>query len=1339
MADPFPRQADGSDLATPVAAHRIPRSMKASFSMSSLRDGVSPDQDTPGAVSATLPRRKHHEPRRRLRTSDHGGDEFWAAIQSNYEYLMDSDLIETCKEASGELSWDDEDAPSTVWTVKEFLARHERICEEAERLEAEVTGPEGAQLHHVDAIKSLARDMMFLDEQCQRLARCYPDMSGEIVQRMDRLNALWDTLQHCVAPVESHDEKMALHKEIAYQMRLLCKWIRGVEEQLGPLPRNPNWSRTDVQAKLTRHVVLQKEIESRGKSVLAVIKLCERFQWCCSKDPDSDGGATASKDGAHLLRFASNFERRFHSLWLRSLEWQCFLEQCLVGGGFLSRGSARDDSDSDAEEPYKKFPRLTGGVGTPSGMNQAPPPRRSRRDVGVAAVGDTTDGVVMVGSARGAAVVRPVDHHDVGYSSESSAHLSNEEGGGEFSRVYTYTSAEATSPRVLEVVMDGDCRPRKTPPRELGRGEEGEPVVSPAGPNCATFYFCHEDSDGDRRLTFVRGPTETGESEEAPDSVDPSDLEDGERSDRCWSRCPDGIHELVNEAERLVRRPSLDATSRRSRLLLPPALPMGAHLRSPLVDSSCDASGECTSSNDSDEDSSSSCSRHSSSSQEQKRSVIDLKADADAAAAATASGDPRADANSCGSDPGVIGVKMRVKKRRSGDRPWSVVELKQSPGSFDLAQLSNSETALHRLAPTSSVQSSDLACAASMSGDSSPGSRRPRRSTTRRRSIRKGEAPSDGKCRSLGSLRHSSSSENGRWRTAATSDSLGRENDSVEGDGPSMDSDDGSVTLLKSVDLPELSGAGTGDDPSSSSEPFWDDYQAPCYQSEPYSEPVVDEDAALKVWCFGDDYRSFIGSQSDGASTPSFPSSTRSRQKQVPSRSTSNESPVLDSESDLEDINEMIEQLVQQLRITEQELRELWQGDPSAPGRPNIIGEVLATCQTHIDCLRKVWGQLGTVRRFPSQFNTNILQTGETLRAKWERLLMEAKEEEEKLGQLSRLKKEAEEFRRQVENVLKVTDGAAGGLRDRDSLKPVLDELKAQQASLLRVKQALVELNFRINNFVTRTGVEVAYLKEQVVALYRLWDEAHDRVQQKLDRWQVVDEAWDEYVRERDHLEAVLHEDDGTLRQMTVALDKAPEGLAVGQLLPFADMAKIRPSELREMFTVGRAVEDKGELQKAECPVESVTRAGRRLQELLLEESPATGAAVGNEVIRLSERAQDQQKQCQQLVVKLAALLEAKPPTASAPVRRRSSDIETKKTRASKRNSNGVIGTKSSSRSSSSSLLWRVVRAALPIQLAVVILFCFACLLEPHCCESVNNLNLSLTPQLRYVRGPPPI
>ena len=51
----------------------------------------------------------------------------------------------------------------------------------------------------------------------------------------------------------------------------------------------------------------------------------------------------------------------------------------------------------------------------------------------------------------------------------------------------------------------------------------------------------------------------------------------------------------------------------------------------------------------------------------------------------------------------------------------------------------------------------------------------------------------------------------------------------------------------------------------------------------------------------------------------------------------------------------------------------------------------------------------------------------------------------------------------------------------------------------------------------------------------------------------------------------------------------------------------------------------------------------------------------------------------------------------------------------------------------------RVLRAALPFQLAMLLWLCAAYLLEPGCCDDLNYLARSLTPQLRYVSGPPPI
>lgn len=52
---------------------------------------------------------------------------------------------------------------------------------------------------------------------------------------------------------------------------------------------------------------------------------------------------------------------------------------------------------------------------------------------------------------------------------------------------------------------------------------------------------------------------------------------------------------------------------------------------------------------------------------------------------------------------------------------------------------------------------------------------------------------------------------------------------------------------------------------------------------------------------------------------------------------------------------------------------------------------------------------------------------------------------------------------------------------------------------------------------------------------------------------------------------------------------------------------------------------------------------------------------------------------------------------------------------------------------------WRVARFAVPLQFALISLFAVARLFEPQCCDVVNNFSWSMTPHLRYVRGPPPM
>ena len=76
--------------------------------------------------------------------------------------------------------------------------------------------------------------------------------------------------------------------------------------------------------------VLQQDIESHSKIVSAVLKLCEHLQ-ADKKEPKK--GEKVKEAGCDSLQtIAVHLERRWHAIWLQSLEWQCRLEEAITRG-----------------------------------------------------------------------------------------------------------------------------------------------------------------------------------------------------------------------------------------------------------------------------------------------------------------------------------------------------------------------------------------------------------------------------------------------------------------------------------------------------------------------------------------------------------------------------------------------------------------------------------------------------------------------------------------------------------------------------------------------------------------------------------------------------------------------------------------------------------------------------------------------------------------------------------------------------------------------------------------------------------------------------------------------
>ena len=84
--------------------------------------------------------------------------------------------------------------------------------------------------------------------------------------------------------------------------------------------------------------VVHREIKSHGQTIKSIVKICDEFLGHRKFDSSEDGKKqqqrrrssivpSSSRNGHQDPNVGRVIERRWHCLWLRSLEWQCYLEQ----------------------------------------------------------------------------------------------------------------------------------------------------------------------------------------------------------------------------------------------------------------------------------------------------------------------------------------------------------------------------------------------------------------------------------------------------------------------------------------------------------------------------------------------------------------------------------------------------------------------------------------------------------------------------------------------------------------------------------------------------------------------------------------------------------------------------------------------------------------------------------------------------------------------------------------------------------------------------------------------------------------------------------------------------
>ena len=275
-------------------------------------------------------------------------------LQRYYSVGQQGDHLDSSVSDAGELSWDEGDMPQLcpkVWTFNDFMEQYNNIYAWLNTIQVQYHADkrrEAASPRVEALLRDLERDVerreRFLRE-CGRMVGGFPELEEEVTWRVEHVMAKWDMLTQLRTKSRNNLADIDdVYSDIELEVRCLRRWLREMESRIDPLQfsRILTWSARDRERKMAEYQVLQTDIESHGRIVKLVLGLCEDL-----------AVSPGQYDVQHAVRVARGLERRWHGIWLRSLEWQCLLEQWLTSP---AHNNTMDETDE--EEPQAKMARF---------------------------------------------------------------------------------------------------------------------------------------------------------------------------------------------------------------------------------------------------------------------------------------------------------------------------------------------------------------------------------------------------------------------------------------------------------------------------------------------------------------------------------------------------------------------------------------------------------------------------------------------------------------------------------------------------------------------------------------------------------------------------------------------------------------------------------------------------------------------------------------------------------------------------------------------------------------------------------------------------------------------
>ncbi|XP_028177236.1 uncharacterized protein LOC114365018 isoform X1 [Ostrinia furnacalis] len=290
-----------------------------------------------------------------------------------------------------------------------------------------------------------------------------------------------------------------------------------------------------------------------------------------------------------------------------------------------------------------------------------------------------------------------------------------------------------------------------------------------------------------------------------------------------------------------------------------------------------------------------------------------------------------------------------------------------------------------------------------------------------------------------------------------------------------------------------------------------------------------------------------------------------------------------------------------------------------------------------------------------------------------------------------------------------------------------IEELKDRLSRLLECKVSMLKLTVSVRRALGEMESDDSGLAGELSGLLAAWDDAHQRTSNELLSLEKAVCAWAEWENALRDLQGALRGDLATLEALR---DKGAE---VGDQTEVAAQIRQLAASLVDKKKGGSTCDSLSDSGISDGDSEgaggrarrlsALRELARRLQAALAPNSPAHRA--------IAKRMEQTENEVRILQESCKALVEQSIPDLK---------IEEDRDHSISTVAGSKTGAGDPDYSPRGGWVWRVLRSSLPIQLCLVALLLAAWLVErPRCCDALNSLAQTLTPQLRYVRGPPPV